>query len=233
MPAPAPGQSGISLTVMVSLRGIRPAVWRRLSVPADLGLLAFHSVLQEAFGWADSHLHAFVQGRRRFEVFEPGYEAGRRDDVVSDERTVRLGELLRAKGDALAYQYDMGDFREHAVVVEEVAAAPAGAHTGFANHKGRKLCRAGVAVDDAGTIVAAMMAGDMHVSPPDTMDRVAAALVGALMIGVIRNALNLLNVDIFFQLIAIGVVIVLAVEADVLRGYIEGRVRVAQAVRHG
>jgi hypothetical protein len=36
-----------------------------------------------------------------------------------------------------------------------------------------------VAVDDGGTIVAAMMAGDMHVSPPDTMDRIAAALVGA------------------------------------------------------
>ena len=34
------------------------------------------------------------------------------------------------------------------------------------------------------------------------------ALIGALMIGVIRNALNLLNVDVFFQLIVIGVVIV-------------------------
>jgi lipoate-protein ligase A len=57
--------------------------------------------------------------------------------------------------------------------------APAGARLGFGNHKGGKLCRAGVAIDDGGTIVAAMMAGDMHVSPPDTMDRIAAALVGA------------------------------------------------------
>jgi ribose transport system permease protein len=57
------------------------------------------------------------------------------------------------------------------------------------------------------------------------------ALVGALMIGVIRNALNLLNVDIFFQLIAIGVVIVLAVEADVLRNHLEGRLRTVRAAR--
>ena len=57
------------------------------------------------------------------------------------------------------------------------------------------------------------------------------ALVGALMIGVIRNALNLLNVDIFFQLIVIGVIIVIAVECDVLRNYLEGRVRVVQAGR--
>lgn len=60
---------------------------------------------------------------------------------------------------------------------------------------------------------------------------VGHALIGAVMIGVIRNALNLLNVDIFFQLIAIGVVILLAVEADVLRNYLEGRVRVARAAR--
>lgn len=57
------------------------------------------------------------------------------------------------------------------------------------------------------------------------------ALVGAVMIGVIRNALNLLNVDVFFQMIAIGLVIVLAVEADVLRTYLEARVRVLQAAR--
>jgi lipoate-protein ligase A len=59
------------------------------------------------------------------------------------------------------------------------AAAPSGTRVGFANHKGKKLARAGVAVDADGVIVAAMMAGDMHVSPPDTLDGVAAALVGA------------------------------------------------------
>jgi len=57
------------------------------------------------------------------------------------------------------------------------------------------------------------------------------AVIGAIMIGVIRNALNLLNVDIFFQLIVIGVIIVIAVECDVLRNYLEGRVRVVQAGR--
>jgi ribose transport system permease protein len=57
------------------------------------------------------------------------------------------------------------------------------------------------------------------------------ALVGAVMIGVIRNALNLLNVDVFFQMIAVGLVIVVAVEADVLRNYLEGRVRNIQAGR--
>ncbi len=60
---------------------------------------------------------------------------------------------------------------------------------------------------------------------------VVNALVGALMIGVIRNGMNLLDVDAYFQLIVIGIVIVLAVEADVLRGYLEERFRVAEASR--
>src|SRR5581483_6873323 len=58
------------------------------------------------------------------------------------------------------------------------AGAPAGTRVGFGNHKGRKLCRAGVALDSDGVIAAALMAGDMHVSPHDTMDRVASAIVG-------------------------------------------------------
>ena len=57
------------------------------------------------------------------------------------------------------------------------------------------------------------------------------ALVGAVMIGVIRNALNLLNVDVFYQMIAIGLIIVLAVEADVLRNHLEARARASQAAR--
>jgi len=57
------------------------------------------------------------------------------------------------------------------------------------------------------------------------------ALIGAVMIGVIRNALNLLGVDVFFQMIAIGLIIVVAVEADVLRNRLEARARVIQATR--
>jgi ribose transport system permease protein len=60
---------------------------------------------------------------------------------------------------------------------------------------------------------------------------VGNALIGALMIGVIRNGMNLLNVDAFLQFIVIGVVILLAVELDVVRGRLEQRLRVLQAAR--
>jgi ribose transport system permease protein len=58
---------------------------------------------------------------------------------------------------------------------------------------------------------------------------VGHALIGALMIAVIRNGMNLLNVEAYLQLIVIGVVIFLAVESDVIRGRLEGRFRVLKA----
>jgi ribose transport system permease protein len=58
---------------------------------------------------------------------------------------------------------------------------------------------------------------------------VGHALIGAFVIGVIRNVLNLLNVDAFYQLIVIGLVILLAVEADVVRTQVEERFKVRQA----
>jgi ribose transport system permease protein len=56
------------------------------------------------------------------------------------------------------------------------------------------------------------------------------ALTGALVIAVLRNGLNLLGIDPNWQYIATGVVIVVAVELDVLRGHLESRFRSLQAV---
>ena len=78
------------------------------------------------------------------------------------------------------------------------------------------------------TIAAVVIGGASFLGGRGT---VGNALIGALMIGVIRNGMNLLNVDAFLQPIVIGVVIVLAVELDVVRGGIERRLRTLQAAR--
>jgi ribose transport system permease protein len=54
---------------------------------------------------------------------------------------------------------------------------------------------------------------------------VGGAIVGVLIFGVISNGLNLLNVNVYVQLIAIGVIVVLAVEMDVIRRRLEERFR--------
>ena len=54
-------------------------------------------------------------------------------------------------------------------------------------------------------------------------------MTGALILGVMHNGLNLLGFDPTWQYIATGVVIVIAVELDVVRAHFENKFRSLQA----
>ncbi|MDN5933435.1 MAG: plasmid pRiA4b ORF-3 family protein, partial [Pseudonocardia sp.] len=126
-------QTGASTyRIKVTLRGVRPPIWRRLLVPSDTTLAGLHDVLQVAMGWLDGHLHMFTVGDRLFGPPDPDADPGQRD-----EATVRLDELLRATGDRLRYEYDFGDGWEHDVVLEAVETGPSAAPRCTA---GRRAC---------------------------------------------------------------------------------------------
>jgi ribose transport system permease protein len=54
-------------------------------------------------------------------------------------------------------------------------------------------------------------------------------LAGALIIAVMRNGLNLLDVEPFWQMVAIGGLVIASIELDVLRGHLEERLRATRA----
>ncbi|SCG63701.1 pRiA4b ORF-3-like protein [Micromonospora siamensis] len=98
--------------VKVSLRGARPPIWRRLQVPADVGLARLHELIQVAFGWTDSHLH----------VFETPYGSFGRPDTDLGHRAesrVTLEQVAPNTGDRLRYTYDFGDNWELDILVEK------------------------------------------------------------------------------------------------------------------
>lgn len=104
--------------IKVTLQDVRPPVWRRLLVPADIALPTLHEVLQEAMGWTDSHLHMFVAGDR---CFAPH---GDREAIGEDSREVRLVDLAPGQGARLLYEYDFGDGWTHDILVESVVDEP-------------------------------------------------------------------------------------------------------------
>ena len=98
----------------VSLRGIRPPIWRRVQVPATSTLAELHGILQSVLGWTNSHLHDFECRGEHYGMPSP-------EDFVEviDEAGVRLGDLgLRARS-RIRYLYDFGDSWEHDIVVEQ------------------------------------------------------------------------------------------------------------------
>lgn len=98
----------------MSLHGIRPPIWRRLRVPASIGLPDLHRVIQASFGWADAHLHAFEADGDRYATRPRELGPGWRD-----ETRVRLVDLA-APGKRIRYEYDFGDSWQHDILVESV-----------------------------------------------------------------------------------------------------------------
>ncbi len=104
--------------VKISLRGARPPIWRRLRLPAAATLGDVHDVIQAAFGWTDSHLHAFEAEGRRWS--RPDFGLDEFEDRFADEAQARLCDVVPATGGRLRYTYDFGDGWEHEFVVEEI-----------------------------------------------------------------------------------------------------------------
>jgi len=96
----------------VTLRNIRPPVWRRVVVDGGETLNHLHDVIQAAFGWYNAHLHAFV-------VNGTDYGIPHEDDwtPVQDERRSTIDQAVLAG--KFEYAYDFGDNWVHDIVVEK------------------------------------------------------------------------------------------------------------------
>jgi hypothetical protein len=103
----------------VTLKHVRPAIWRRLEVPSDIKLGKLHLVLQDALGWSHSHLHQFLVGGRRIGMkdFDEGFS-----EDLEDEKRIKLSQVAVAKS-RFVYEYDFGDGWEHEILVERVLPA--------------------------------------------------------------------------------------------------------------
>lgn len=106
--------------IKLTLRHVKPPVWRRIEVPADVTLDRMHDVIQLAMGWSDSHLHGFRVGRESYGVVDPDLPGD-----FKDERKARL-KSLAGQGDTFVYDYDFGDGWEHELCIEKTMPAEPG-----------------------------------------------------------------------------------------------------------
>ncbi len=109
------------LQLRVSLRYIKPAIWRRFVVPDNWLLGDLHPVLVAVMGWGGYHMHAFRFGGgfnpTAYSTHQMAIECGPR---VQDENQVLLGYLIHRRGQTFSYEYDFGDSWQHEVKVEKI-----------------------------------------------------------------------------------------------------------------
>ena len=105
---PAPGYR-----VRIDLKGAKPPIWRRVELAGDATLADVHTLIQAAFGWNGSHLHAF-------ETDYGPYGDGDADLEHRDPASATLEQFLLAPGDKLEYTYDFGDDWTHVIKLEAI-----------------------------------------------------------------------------------------------------------------
>jgi hypothetical protein len=108
--------------IKVTLRDIRPPIWRRIQVSSDTNLQRLHRILQTVMGWHGGHLH-------EFDVFgDPYGDPEVMEGEALDERKVTLGKLISGEKEKFHYLYDFGDSWEHEILVEKILPIEKGIH---------------------------------------------------------------------------------------------------------
>ena len=101
--------------IKISLIGVKPPIWRTVLVYSDIGLGAFHDVIQVAMGWTNSHLHQFIANQGFYGIPDDDFEL-----EMEDETKYKLSQLLKKEKDTITYEYDFGDSWEHKILLEKI-----------------------------------------------------------------------------------------------------------------
>jgi hypothetical protein len=103
--APAPRHA---LQLKITLRYIKPPIWRRVVVPDSYTLADLHPVIQTAMGWMGGHMHVFRRARQGF---------GPQEELPG---SASLQCVVQRKGQKILYEYDFGDGWLHEILVEKM-----------------------------------------------------------------------------------------------------------------
>jgi hypothetical protein len=116
MPSKKSSPPAAVYTLKVTLRGVKPLIWRRVLVGDTITLAKLHAAIQALMGWKDEHLHQFnFDGDLYGEATVEGYRR------VKDEHKFKLGELVTAEPAKFTYLYNFSVNWEFEILVEEIA----------------------------------------------------------------------------------------------------------------
>jgi hypothetical protein len=102
---PPPGNA---LQLKITLRYLKPPIWRRVVVPDNYTLSDLHYVIQRTMGWMGGHMHAFRVARQGF---------GPNIDLPG---SAPLQRVLDRKARKILYEYDFGDGWLHEILLEKL-----------------------------------------------------------------------------------------------------------------
>lgn len=101
----------------ITLKNVKPAVWRRVLVEDSTDLQSLHAIIQAVMGWSGSHLFQFIINGQYYS------ELSDESDDFNDAEPAEdyaLNEFVVRPKQKITYEYDFGDGWEHEILLEEI-----------------------------------------------------------------------------------------------------------------
>ncbi len=108
----------------ISLKGIKPKIWRRIQVPENYSFWDLHVAIQDVMGWFDCHLHQFHVNNQV--TGGPEFIGIPNDDKFEDEVPILPGwemfisDFFSLNKKNFLYEYDFGDSWNHDIFLEKI-----------------------------------------------------------------------------------------------------------------
>ena len=112
----------------ITLKEIRPSIWRRIQIPSTYTFWDLHVAIQDAMDWQDYHLHEFRIKIKTGTSLVFGIPNDETDYLLSTGDTLpgwkhKISEYEKIIPSAFLYVYDFGDDWRHKVDFEGILPA--------------------------------------------------------------------------------------------------------------
>jgi hypothetical protein len=107
----------------ITLKGIKPPIWRRIQVPETYSFWGLHVAVQDVLGWLDYHLHHFeIINPRTGTIEEIGIpdEEGWGGIKILPGWNRKISKYFSEHSKKAKYIYDYGDDWEHNIQLEKI-----------------------------------------------------------------------------------------------------------------
>jgi len=105
----------------ITLRDIKPPIWRRIQVPETYTFWDLHVAIQDAMGWSDYHLYEFEMvdpsTGLKVNIGIPDEDFGR--EILPGWKQ-KIADYFSVENRSADYTYDFGDNWEHIIKLEKI-----------------------------------------------------------------------------------------------------------------
>lgn len=116
------------LQLKITLKGIKPLIWRRFIVRDDISFHEFHRVIQIVMGWENYHAYNFMinnvciegEGDTEFCVDSMWKGFHSNDSKILSAQEGKVNDFVTGEKQQFEYTYDLGDSWVHKIIVEKI-----------------------------------------------------------------------------------------------------------------